>query len=361
MKRQFNNNFKGSQMKQTTIIQTCIGGVFSLDLVRAMQLDPDLNLRIIGVDGNPNIENRFFLDQFYPVPLAKTEPEHYISCMLELCRKEDVQYILAGSDEEAYELSKYKTQFSDNGVECIVEQTETIELIRNKWKVLDVLAQQDIVVPKVYDLGKPFSLKQIAEELGYPDHKFIIKPKEGRGSRGFMIVDAQINRFQYLNESRGSGLGNMDAVNEKLNAMDSTQSLMAMEYLPGEMYDVDCLAKEGSPICVLPRKREWDDPYSPSNQGCRIEKNAEMINTIETVCRALQINYIVDMDCGTGYDGKPKIFEINPRMSGSIASSLAAGINLPAVLIRRLLGMPIPNLTFESGGRMIPKIRMEFC
>ena len=50
-----------------------------------------------------------------------------------------------------------------------------------------------------------------------------------------------------------------------------------------------------------------------------------------------------DIDLMTDIDGRPKLLEVNPRPSGSIAVSLSLGIPIIDAVISNRLGIQIPN------------------
>jgi predicted ATP-grasp superfamily ATP-dependent carboligase len=137
---------------------------------------------------------------------------------------------------------------------------------------------------------------------------------------------------------------------------------LAMEYLPGPAYDVDVLAKNAHPLCVVPRRRTWKNRLSPFSEGCIVEDNKELVQFVENIIRVLKLNYVYDFDCGTTDGGKPAIYEINPRLSGAIAASAGAGVNLPVMLVKMLMGMEVPKCAIRFGTHMHPKPNgeMEF-
>ena len=40
-------------MSTVNVLITCVGGIFSLETIRALRLDTDLNVRVVGVDAVP--------------------------------------------------------------------------------------------------------------------------------------------------------------------------------------------------------------------------------------------------------------------------------------------------------------------
>ena len=71
-------------MKQKiNICLTCVGGEYIYDIIRAFRLADDMDIKIIGVDNNPEATGRYFLDHFEPVPLP-SQVEEYLDADYEI-------------------------------------------------------------------------------------------------------------------------------------------------------------------------------------------------------------------------------------------------------------------------------------
>ena len=175
-----------------------------------------------------------------------------------------------------------------------------------------------------------------------------------------IVVDADAHEFSTGTEALGYGIGDVRRVEEYINTQKNGPALMAMEFLPGDIYDVDCVATEGVPICVVPRRRLWDTPFSRGVEGHKIVRNEEMEQMTARVAEIFSLSYVFDCDFGTTADGRPGLLEVNPRWSGSVAAGLAGGVNVPTVLIRSMVGLPLPNTELKTGGKAVPVTRMVF-
>ena len=347
-------------MAKTNVLVTCIGGVFSLDTFRSLRADKELDVRIIGVDGNPEVVNRHFADVFYPVPLATTHPDDFIETVLDICQRESVDVLIPCSDEEALATSAAKKRLSDVGVACAVEDHEKVLLMRDKAALFAHVAECGVSMPRFTRLSDVNALPEVAEQMGYPDARFVLKPTTSRGARNFMIVDSGRTVYRVLSEERNSGHGNLEDVTRRLKEEESGLNLMAAEYLPGPAYDVDCVATNGKPLCIVPRRRLWKDAFSPVSQGCRVEKNEGLERLTREIVQAMSLNYAFDLDCGTRDDGSPGLFELNPRVSGSVAAATGGGVNVLAILVRSVLGLPVEETEIRYGATMFPTTRMGF-
>ncbi|MBI4615070.1 MAG: ATP-grasp domain-containing protein [Planctomycetes bacterium] len=346
-------------MRKATVLLTCIGGVFAPDTIEALRADTDLDLRIVGVDANPEVTGRFFVDSFHVVPGASVAPDMFVGALRDICRTEEVEVLLPSADEEVVALARVRSEFRESGVRCAVEETGTVDLLRDKAALFARLAERDVPLPAFRLLASAGEIEGAARSLGYPERKIVLKPSTGRGSRGLVVVDRHVAGFEQTTGARHAFADLASAVRQ-IEREPARLPLLAMEFVPGPDYDVDCVARQGEVLCVVPRRRLWKDPFLSVSQGCRIERHPGLEEFTRRIVRELSLSHALDFDVGLGYGGVPGLYEINPRWSGAVAASRAGGVNLPAILLRTLLDMPVPAGEPKHGTCMVPITRMAF-
>ena len=83
--------------------------------------------------------------------------------------------------------------------------------------------------------------------------------------------------------------------------------------------------------------------------------NSEVVahDPIETLCRAITESLKLDGNIGFDIleraDGTPFIVECNPRLTAGIPVFRMAGVNLPYLNVKRLLGEPLPECHLRIG------------
>lgn len=325
--------------KKIRVLLTCVGGKFSFDTIKALKQSNDPEIEIIGVDANEDVAVRYMPDMltsFYRVPDGRLW-QAKIDEVLEICKKEHVDIIIPCADEEVAAVAANKRRFEKNNIICALGEAAWGN---DKLRLFDLLSVKGIPIPKYCAVNNMEDLKEKAANFGYPNNRFVVKLRFSRGARGVFIVDKDDPNYSI----------------EKLSDLEifnpANTVAIEMVYLPA--YDIDVLAKDGEPLCIVPRRREWKNELSPSSEGCVVEKNSALVDYVEKIIRALRLNGVYDFDCGTTTDGKPAIYEINPRFSGAVAASLGAGINVPVMLVRMLLGMDIPQVKINFGVHMRP-------
>ena len=69
-----------------------------------------------------------------------------------------------------------------------------------------------------------------------------------------------------------------------------------MPYYNKKTFDVDCLAKDGEMKLCVPRLRIYQNPLSPTNEGCMIINEKNIQNYCRKIIKALNINGVCDFD-----------------------------------------------------------------
>jgi len=309
--------------------------------------------RIIGTDASTGAIGFHFVDKGYIVP--KGDSPDYITVLSKLADQESVDVIIPGSDEEVLALSHHKEIFKKNGVSVICSPYEITSVAIDKGSMLTFLEQSRVSVPKYFLPTSRSEFLQAVEELGYPSRPVVVKPRRGRGGRGFRVLRENIDI-----------LSTRDSQEIKLNWFLETvpeyklTEIVLMEFLPGEDYSVDVLAGKGESLFVIPRRR-IKAILGPSQIG-EVVWNQEVVKNVELVTKKFGFDSIlnIQLKCPASPSKMPMIYEINPRVSGTIVASTAAGIDLLDYGIKHALGLDIPNRFAPQPVKMTRYLKEHF-
>lgn len=336
------------------ICLTCVGGVYSYSYISALRDADDYETFILGVDSDPNAKGKEFTDSFETVPSADLE-EAYLSSILDICKKFEINLMIPNSEMEARIVSKNINIFVKNGIICSVGKFETVGIMTDKLRMLQFLKAKNV------DTGLFYQVKNIEEaeialgELGYPEKKVVFKPRRGSGSRGVLIANSNIHQYYPFLSNRFCGTGSFEAIKTEVKMVEQTfTDYMAMPFMGDIVYDIDCLSNLGRPVNVIPRKREYENPLSPVNQGCVIAMEPSIIDYVEQLCIAFEVHGACDYDIALDETGRPRILDASCRLSGSVGASYVAGTNIPAQLVRVLMGIPLKKYNIQNGMRLRP-------
>lgn len=79
-------------------------------------------------------------------------------------------------------------------------------------------------------------------------------------------------------------------------------------------------------------------------------KDQRLIDYGRAIAERLHIKGACNIQCIID-NGTAKYFEVNPRLSGSLPLTIAAGVNVPLLLVKMALGEEVlrDNLDFKAG------------
>lgn len=289
------------------ILITGVGGGVGQSIVKSLQ---DMPYSLIGVDGEVLGTGLYAVQKAYQVPYA-CHPA-YIEKLIEICKIENCSFIFPGLDAELPVLSRQVTRFKEIGVEPIVSSPEVIDICDDKLTTYQFLTSHHFNVP----CTRPLS-HDIARHISFP---LVLKPmKGGARSRGVFIIS---------NERELSfRLGTLDVGN-----------YVAQEYIEGGEYTCGTVNFGGHCYgCIVMKRILRDgDTYKAfvvrdSNLDRYVRKLAEVLGPFGPCNFQLRIK-----------DGKPYIFEINARCSGTTHSRALAGFNEPLMTVEYLTTGKMP-------------------
>jgi carbamoyl-phosphate synthase large subunit len=307
-----------------TVLVTGCGGAIGASVVKALRM-ASRDLHIIGVDSDPyaacfhiESEKRLLNDAYI---ISRADHPTYISEIINLCRRKKVDVIFPCTDAELEKLSRSIAKINAFGIKVIISPPRTIKICRDKWLSYKYLNKY---LPMVKSALPENGVEKAIKFTGLPA---VIKPRLGWGA-------SQIYKVNTAEEAK--------------IISNSIQKPVIQEYVEGEEYTVDCLANiDGKIVCVVPRRRI--KIYSGlSFQGITVrdEKIIELGSKMAQCIKFLgPFNFQVKK-----VDGKLKIFEINPRFSGTGILSVKAGANIPLLAVEMMCGVKIPdNISFNEG------------
>ncbi|MGE3579286.1 MAG: ATP-grasp domain-containing protein [Vicinamibacterales bacterium] len=268
--------------------------------------------RVIVTDINPLSPAVFEADRAYAMPLA-TDPA-YIPELLALCDAEGVGLAVPTIDDELPLFAAATPAFRRRGVLTAWSPPETARICNDKYLTSLHLAAHGIPVARAVLPGERMP------DMALP---LFIKPRGGRGGIGAFPVRSE---------------------RELAFFADYVPDPVVQEYLDGPEFTIDVVCDgAGEPLAIVPRERVVIRA-GVSDRG-RTVKHPALIALAARVCRALHFVGPLNIQCriptAPHYEGRPVVFEINARFSGGIPLTIAAGADVPAMLVDLALGRPV--------------------
>ncbi|MEZ5417983.1 MAG: ATP-grasp domain-containing protein [Vicinamibacterales bacterium] len=262
---------------------------------------------VIVTDVNPLSPAVHAANRAYRVPLA-TAPD-YIDAILDICLGERVRLVVPTIDDELVLFGRAAARFREHGIRVAASPAQTAELCDDKYAACRFLNERGIAAAPSWLPG------EVPADAAYP---LFIKPRRGRGSVGaFAVRSARDLEFfsQYV----------PDAV--------------VQTFLDGPEYTIDMLCDfSGQPLSIVPRLR--DVIRAGVTDRGRTVNDPALIQVGRRCAATLQFAGAVNIQCRV-VDGRPVIFEINPRFSGGIPLTIQAGADLPRMLVDLAAGLRV--------------------
>jgi predicted ATP-grasp superfamily ATP-dependent carboligase len=115
---------------------------------------------------------------------------------------------------------------------------------------------------------------------------------------------------------------------------------LVQPYISGANVSVSGVSWEGEPVCTL---HHISERIHPATSGVTayaktIPPNPELDRGVSHLLRAIRWSGPFEMEFRRSLSGEHFLIDLNPRIYGSLALSVAAGLNLPAIWVDLLLG-----------------------
>lgn len=285
-----------------------------------MRGQDEFRVRIVGTDthGGNRIAGSSFCDAFYTVSPAG-DPG-YLAELLRICEREGVDLLVPIVDPELPVIAEHAALFADIGTEAVVAKSETVRTCNDKLATCRRLAEGGVPVPE----SRAADEVAAPGELPYP---VFVKPRGGVSSRDAFRVDTP---------------------EEFARARVRVPDLVVQELLAGEEYTTDVFCgPDGRVVAVVPRRRvQTRAGISYKGVTCHDER---LIRWGVRICEVLDLRGPANIQCMVDGDDV-RYFEVNPRFSGSLPLTIAAGVNTPLWMLKLWDGQPAPDdlLPFEE-------------
>jgi len=232
--------------------------------------------------------------------------------VLAACIERGIDLLVPTVDAELVPLAQARRRFDEAGVKLALAPLQCLQRCRDKHVLLSAL-RTVVAVPE----SEPLTPEVAAAASGFP--KFV-KPRIASGSRGARLVDSRA----------------------ELETLPLDGSCLLQEWLPGEEYSVDVyVSGAGRVIAAVPRVRMKTD--SGIAVTARTVDLPEVAQAAIAAASAIGMRHAANIQFKRGADGVCKLLEINPRFPGTLPLTVAAGVDMPALLVADLRGDALPD------------------
>lgn len=332
------------------ILVTAIGG-YGEQILKALRLAEGNRYYIIGADTRSNCPQLDLVDEFVTLPLAN-DPT-YMDDLLAACDRFHIKALFYGCDQEMKKFSSEREHITKRGIFLPINTTHLIDICTNKEATNTYLSNLGFEAPKFIRALSKDDLKAID---WFP---VVVKPSVGGGgSANVFIAQNSAELFALANYLALGTVENDFLVQEYVGTSDD-------EYTVGVLHDMD-----GNYINSIAVRRLFSGQLnirmSVPNRTARTElgskliissgvshgyvgRFAEVTKQCTEIAKAIGAKGPINIQCRFVH-GKVKVFEINPRFSGTTSIRAMVGYNEPDVLARiHIFQQPVErNFAYKS-------------
>jgi carbamoyl-phosphate synthase large subunit len=340
-------------MKAVRVLIPSIGHPTRPSLVQAMRDNGERVVEVLGADMDADGIGPHVADDFVQVP-ARTDPG-YLDRILEICRERRVDVYYALGEEEAIASAERAGEFRAAGVAVITPGApEMLRIATNKARYHEFLRARGVPHARFRVIGRFEEIEPALRQLGYPEEDVFLKPAFSKGGRGARLVVGRSRPAHAPNGKAGDAPAEslaaaLDALRPRENG--AFPQMIAMEHLPGTYYSVDVLSRDGGAYYAIPKIRVHG---SASNTTVgQVDLDAAAIAMARRLCAAFGFSFLQNYEMKLDRDGRPRVYDINPRGGTSLILCAAAGANIAYYAVKMALGEEVPERPVRDRVRML--------
>ncbi|MFT5434967.1 MAG: carbamoyl-phosphate synthase large subunit, partial [Myxococcota bacterium] len=285
------------------ILVTGAGGAAGISAIKALV---GYGHTLYAADSNPYAAGLYLVADDCRATVSFACEPTFLGDLEALVDRWSIDVIVPTVDEELPLVAAHRSYLAKLGAQVLVNPLSTITKCLDKWQLANLTRH----CPTSTDTWL-CDEQLVAADLPYP---VIVKPRTGRGSRGVRLVHTHAD----------------------LASVPMDGSFIAQAYLPGQEYTVDVLAADDGRIAaVVPCLRiAVSDGVAVTSETVQCD---DLISAATEVAQLVGARSVLNVQFRRDAKGRLRLLEVNPRCSGTMTLTMAAGVNMPMLAAEELL------------------------
>lgn len=306
-------------------------------VARSLKEADDLDLRIVGLAYDamePGIYMDWLIDKAYLLPYPSSSHETYLERLYYIRDSYGLDFFIPNLDAELPLLIRYARDLEKAGIHVFLPTEEQFRL-RGKDRLTEVAETIGIAYPRTRVVTSYPELQEAIDELGLP---VMVKGAFYKAHRAYTAQEAHSHYTEIVAEWG--------------------YPILVQEVVTGEEMNVVGVGDgEGGNLGLVGIKKLWVTSLGKIWNGVTI-RNPRMLEAAERFISAYRWRGGFELECIVNGD-TVYLIEINPRLPAWSYFATGVGINLPANLIRRALGKPVPDPVDYPAGKLFVRYTYE--
>ena len=255
------------------------------------------------------------------VPDPKLDGEGFVRELAAAAARLSVAAVLPGAEPYLFALAGREADFG--GIALGVPSRETVERATDKALLPEFAASAGLQTPPTKVVHSD------TEAIGMFGFPAIVKPPRSWVKNPDGTISAYSARY----------VPSKQAAEEVLQGFPRGMALV-QPYLPGQLVAIVGVSWEGELVCALHQAsdRIWPVPCGVSSYAHTIPPNAELEQGVGRLLKEIGWSGLFQVQFIRSSQGEHYLIDLNPRVYGSLALAVAAGLNLPGIWTDLLLG-----------------------
>ena len=282
------------------VLITGAGGAAAISVYKSLR---NSNVEIYMADMCDKAPGLYLVDPEYRVLLTRADNENFIKSLESACKSLCINVLYPTVDDELLPIAKNIEAFEEHGIYVAISSQSSLEICLDKYVLMQTCATH---IP----LGK-FAVFDDSFDSSLWNYPLIVKPRSGAGSRGIVLVKDQV----------------------EMDRLPRDTKMLVQEYLPGTEFSVDVfIDHSGHCVSAVPRERIKVD--SGVAIVSKTSLDSGLINLAKQAAVATGLTGVANIQFRRDKNGVAKLLEINPRFSGTMPLTIAAGADMPKMVLK---------------------------
>jgi carbamoyl-phosphate synthase large subunit len=330
------------------------GGGHGEQILKAIKLAEKGRYWVVGADANPNCPQFDMVDQSAVLPFANA-PD-YMDKLFELIDKYQIRALFHGCEPELKLFAKHRDAIEARGVFLPINPTEVIELCMDKEKTNRRLTELGFESPKFTVIEKKPDLAAID---WFP---VVVKPSVGGGGSANVYIAQNTRELNGLAEYLELGENQIEFfIQEYVGRPDDEYTVGVLHDMEGQY--INSIAVRRALTGQLNIRTSMPNRTDKAALGQKlvissgvsqgeVGRFSVVTEQCKAIAKAIGAKGPLNIQCRL-VNGIVKVFEINPRFSGTTSLRAMVGYNEPDVLLRKHIAGEAIDVDFQYDAALI--------
>ena len=266
------------------------------------------------------------------VPDPSSDREGFVRELAAASARLSVSAVLPSAEIHLRALAGREADF--RGITLGVPPHETVKRATDKGMLPELAKTAGLQTPPTAEVVR--GDRKTLGAFGFPA---IVKPLHSRSA-----TRESLRFARYVSNEREA--------EEAFRALPN-DDVLVQPYIPGILTSISGVSWEGKLVCAIHQlsSRIWPVPAGVSSYAKTIPPNAELELGVGRLLQAIGWSGLFQAQFIRSLHGEHYLIDLNPRIYGSLALAISAGLNLPGIWVDLLLGRPTDVGGYRVGVR----------